>query len=58
MVLDLLTLVKRVGIDPSGFVSAPAPIEIFANQLQKLLASATRFNDPKGLYAHCLCEIE
>ena len=58
MVLDLLTIVKRVGIDPSGLVRAPAPLEVFANQLQKLLAKATRFNDPMGLYTHCLCEIE
>jgi protease-4 len=58
MILDLLTVVKRVGIDPSGLVRAPAPIEVFANQLQELLATATRFNDPNGVYTHCFCEIE
>jgi protease-4 len=57
MILDLLTVVKRIGIDPVGFVSAPTPIETFANQLQKMLAGVTRFNDPKGAYSHCLCEI-
>jgi protease-4 len=58
MLVDLLTTVKRAGIDPSGFVMAPAPVEVFANQLQKLLSRATRFNDPMGVYTHCLCEIE
>ncbi len=57
MVLDLLTVAKRGGIDPASFVSAPTPIESFANQLQKMLAGITKFNDPKGAYSHCFCEI-
>lgn len=57
MIVDLLTIVKRGGIDPSSFVAAPTPIASFANQLQRLLASATRFNDPKGVYSHCFCEM-
>ncbi|MGI9237450.1 MAG: signal peptide peptidase SppA [Woeseiaceae bacterium] len=57
MIVDLLTVAKHVGIDPAGFVSAPAPIATFANQLQKLLAGITKFNDPRGVYSHCFCEI-
>jgi protease-4 len=57
MILDLLTVVKRSGIDPASFVGAPKPIESFANHLQRLLAAVTRFNDPKGAYSHCFCEM-
>lgn len=58
MIVDLLTVAKGVGIDPAGFIAAPAPIASFANQLQKLLAGITKFNDPKGVYSHCFCEID
>ncbi|MGI9238472.1 MAG: signal peptide peptidase SppA [Woeseiaceae bacterium] len=57
MIVDLLTVTKHVGIDPAGFVSAPPPIATFAHQLQKLLAGITKFNDPRGIYSHCFCEI-
>ncbi len=58
MMLDLLTVIRGLGVDASAFVRSPTPIEVFGNQLQKLLASAARFNDPQGAYTHCLCEIE
>lgn len=58
MVLDLMTVVQGLGIDPAGLLRSPTPIEVFGDQLQKLLASAARFNDPLGVYTHCLCEIE
>lgn len=58
MILDLLTVAKRTGIDPASFVRAPMPVVLFANQLQKLLAQVTKFNDPKGAYAHCFCEFD
>lgn len=58
MILDFLTLVKSAGIDPSSFVREPAPVAAFANQLQKLLADVTKFNDPRGVYTHCFCEID
>ena len=58
MILDFLTIAKRAGIDPAGLVAAPTPIASFANQVQKILALVTRFNDPKGVYSHCFCEID
>jgi len=58
MVLDFLAVMESIGVEPSVFVRSPEPIEVFANQLQKLLAHATRLNDPRGVYAHCFCEIE
>ncbi|NNC56014.1 MAG: signal peptide peptidase SppA [Woeseiaceae bacterium] len=58
MILDLLTVAKRSGLDPASFVAAPTPIESFAGQLQRTLARATKFNDPRGVYSHCFCEID
>jgi protease-4 len=58
MVLDFLALAKGVGIDPASLVGKPTIIQSFANRLQKLLAQVTQFNDPKGVYLHCFCEID
>ncbi|MGB5577340.1 MAG: signal peptide peptidase SppA [Woeseiaceae bacterium] len=58
MIVDFLTVARTAGIDPASFVREPAPVAVFANQLQKLLAGITKFNDPRGVYAHCFCEIE
>lgn len=58
MILDLLSVFRLTGLDPSALVDAPTPVEVFAGQLQKLIAHAGRFNDPKSIYSHCLCEIE
>ena len=57
MIVDLLTVAKHGGIDPAGFVSAPTPLATFANQLQKMLAGIAKFNDPRGVYSHCFCEV-
>ena len=58
MILDMLSIFRVTGLDPAILVDAPTRVEVFANQLQKLLAHASRFNDPKGVYSHCLCEME
>lgn len=57
MIVDFLVLAQKVGIDPSNFVSEPTIIQAFANRLQKLLAQVTQFNDPKGVYLYCFCEL-
>ncbi|MCG8369742.1 MAG: signal peptide peptidase SppA [Proteobacteria bacterium] len=57
LILDLLTTFRNVGIDPAAFVGEPKPIEVLANRLQALLSEVTRFNDPKGIYSYCFCEI-
>jgi protease-4 len=58
MILDFLTVVRATGVDPAAFVSKPAPIEVFADRLQALLANVDRFNDPKGMYSHCFCALD
>ena len=58
LIMDFLAVSKKTGFDVEALVSAPSALESFANSLQGLLASLTKFNDPKGLYSHCFCEIE
>jgi protease-4 len=58
LIVDLMSTVRTVGIDPAAFVDKPKPLEVFANQLQAMLASVAQFNDPMGIYSHCFCEIE
>jgi protease-4 len=57
LILDFLSILRITGVDPEAFVRAPTQIEVFANRMQELLASASRFNDPKGVYSHCFCEL-
>jgi protease-4 len=58
MLLDFLSVFRITVLDPTVFVDAPSPLEIFANRLQELIAHVSRFNDPKGVYSHCFCEME
>ncbi|MBT8090160.1 MAG: signal peptide peptidase SppA [Gammaproteobacteria bacterium] len=58
MIVDFLAVAKTAGVDPASFVRDPAPVAVFANQLQKLLSAVTKFNDPRGVYSHCFCEID
>jgi len=58
LILDLLTMFTRVGIDPAAFAPPPSPIEQFANRLHALVAQVAKFNDPMGKYAHCFCEVD
>jgi protease-4 len=57
LILDLLTSFTMVGIDPAAVARKPEPIEVFVNHLHALLAQVAQFNDPKGIYSHCFCEI-
>ena len=57
LILDLLTSIRMVGIDPAAVARKPEPIQVFLNHLQALLAEVVQFNDPKGIYSHCFCEI-
>jgi protease-4 len=58
LILDLLTTLRMAGIDPAAVATKPKPIEVFVNRLQALYAEVTQFNDPKGIYSHCFCEVQ
>lgn len=58
MVLDFLALSQSIGFDVNTLVTGPSALESFASRLQELLAGLADFNDPKGIYSHCFCEID
>ncbi len=58
LIVDFLATAKRVGIDPSLFVSKPTTLQTLAGRFEEALEPLTRFNDPKGVYAHCLCNFD
>ncbi len=58
MILDFLAVAKSTGIEIATLVDAPNALETFANGLQQLLAGLSKFNDPKGVYSHCFCEVD
>lgn len=58
MVIDLLGSVKSLGLNPGVFVSEPRLIERLALRFEAMLDPLRRFNDPRGVYAHCFCVIE
>jgi protease-4 len=57
MILDLLAVFRGVGIDPQAFSRPPSALEKFANRFQALMAQVSKFNDPKGVYSYCFCDI-
>jgi protease-4 len=58
VVLDILSLSQRLGFDVSSLAHEPSALEKFANEFDALLQQVTRFDDPRGAYSHCFCEID
>lgn len=58
LAVDFLTTVKWLGIDPNTFIPKPAASMQRLVDIVAALSPLMRFNDPKGVYSHCFCEIE
>jgi len=57
MILDLIETSSLLGIDASAWARQPSPLEEVAGRLVEQANAMLRFNDPKGIYSHCFCEI-
>lgn len=57
MIVDLLGAVAPFGIDVSGWVKPASAIESFIDDIASKAEPLMNFNDPKGIYTHCLCEV-
>jgi len=55
LLIDFFSVTSDAGVDLSGWVRKPTPVE---SALRDIVTSALRFNDPKGIYAHCLCDLD
>ena len=56
--LEFLARVSALGLDAGRFVDRQAALQNLARVLETALQPLTAFNDPKGMYSHCLCKIE
>ena len=57
MLVDLLGTISTMGFDVSGWAGQRTLIDDLAADLASKAGSMLRFNDPKGVYAHCFCDI-
>ena len=57
-VVDLLSVAARAGVGLDTWVTSPSVIENLASRVGEVLALPMRFNDPKGIYSHCLCSFD
>jgi len=53
--LQFLSSAARVGLDVKSLASGRSPVDQLARVVTTALSPMLRFNDPKGMYAHCLC---
>ncbi len=58
LIVDMLGVAKTAGIDASDLVTQPTSLERIATRLGEIVSPFLRFNDPQGVYAHCLCSFE
>ena len=58
LILELVALGKAVGIDPAAFSRRPGTLARLAGRLEQELTPLLRFDEPRGVYAHCLCLFE
>ncbi len=58
LIVDLLGTATRAGIDAGVFSRTPGTLEQLVSKFERVLAPMLRFDDPKGVYAHCLCRFE
>ena len=56
VIVDLLAVANSLGLDLTGMRRSPTTLERIAGQLESMIAPLSRFNDPQGAYAHCLCD--
>jgi protease-4 len=58
MIVDLLGTAKSFGLQLDFLQSRPSSLQRIAGILEQTLAPLTEFDDPKGVYAHCLCAFD
>ena len=57
MIVDLLGSARTMGVDVSYWAGRRSVVDDIAHQIAEKTDTMLRFNDPKGVYSHCLCDI-
>ena len=58
LALNLMGGVKWLGFNPELFSANTSSVERFAKLVNEVITPLLRFDDPKGVYAHCFCVFE
>lgn len=58
MIVDLLGTARRFGLQLDFLQSRPTSLQRIAGHVEAALAPLAQFDDPKGVYAHCLCTFD
>jgi protease-4 len=58
MIIDLLGSITSMGVDMSRLASQSSLVDNIARDVVEKTNILLRFNDPKGVYSHCLCDIQ
>lgn len=57
MLIDLLGGAASMGIDVSGWAVQRSLVDDIKDSVAAKTSTILRFNDPKGVYSHCFCDI-
>ncbi len=55
--LEFLGAVASLGIDAGRFIDRQTALSRLASVVESALDPVLRFNDPKGVYSHCFCDL-
>jgi protease-4 len=58
LLIDLMGTSRRLGLDGLVFSHEPGVLEELMAGFEKAIGPMLSFDDPKGVYAHCLCVFE
>ena len=58
LLVDMLGVVSRTGVDLSSWLDQPTSLENIARNIGERANVYLRFNDPRGVYSHCLCSFD
>jgi protease-4 len=58
LIVDIIGAGAKAGLDLSGWIRQPNGLEELAGSLAEKTKLMLRFNDPKGIYSHCFCEMD
>jgi protease-4 len=53
--LQFISSAERIGLDASALLNRRSSLNQIAEAVTDALSPVLRFNDPKGMYAHCFC---
>lgn len=57
MLIDLLGAAASIGVDVSGWAGQRSLVDDIRDSVAEKTRTLLRFNDPKGVYSHCFCDI-